>query len=313
MGEAYHRVLLFFVDGIGLAAAGPANPFTTVPTPTLAALLGGPLTAERLGAGGTEGFGDGVVLAALDACLGVPGLPQSATGQTTLFTGVNAPAALGRHVTAFPGPRLRAILEEHGFLARAARRGVPTVFANPFTPGYFRRAEAGGKRRYSASTWTALYAGLELLGLDDLAAGRAVAWDMARDLFADFLEAAGEGERLDIVPAAEAGRHLAAVAGAHGLTLYETFYTDMAGHRRRGLEPEEAVRRVDALLGGLLAARPEELTVVLTSDHGNLEASDHTRHTENPVPLLAVGPAAGRFAGLARLDQVAGAILDLLD
>ena len=71
-------------------------------------------------------------------------------------------------------------------------------------------------------------------------------------------------------------------------------------------------------MGGLLAALSETdsggpgVTVVLTSDHGNLEDGTHTLHTRNPVPLLAVGPAAGRFADLERLDQVAGRILQVL-
>ena len=88
---AMHRLLLVFADGVGLAPASLENPFASEPTPALRALLGGPLTRERLGGG------DELALAALDACLGVPGLPQSGTGQTTLFTGVNAQAALGRH------------------------------------------------------------------------------------------------------------------------------------------------------------------------------------------------------------------------
>src|SRR5262249_40311293 len=92
------------------------------------------------------------------------------------------------------------------------------------------------------------------------------------------------------------------------LTLYETFLTDLAGHQRFGLVVPDAIVRVDALLGGLLAARPAEVTVVLTSDHGNLEDSTHTVHTTNPVPLLAVGPAAPAFAQLRSILGVGPAI-----
>ena len=119
------RLVMVFVDGVGLAPAGRGNPLTAAATPTLRRLLGGPLTAERAAggassaaAGATEAGGT-VALAALDASLEVEGLPQSATGQTTLFTGVNAAAAVGRHVSAFPGPRLRAADPA----ARAARPG----------------------------------------------------------------------------------------------------------------------------------------------------------------------------------------------
>lgn len=319
MAKDYHRVLLLFVDGVGLAPAADSNPLHTQPTPALDALLGGSLTAETAEAlRGGSGARPGLALTALDAALGVDGLPQSATGQTTLFTGVNAPAALGRHVTAFPGARLQAILAGHSVLKRAVEHGLEATFANPYTPGYFRRGRTrdGSRRRHSASTWSVLAAGLPLRTLDDLRAGRAVAWDVERDLFGRRLTE-DEGP-LEGVTAAEAGHHLAALAAAHRLTLFETFYTDLAGHRRWGLRPEEAVRRVDGLVGGLLESLPEAeaggpgVTVVLTSDHGNLEDGTHTLHTRNPVPLLAVGPAAGRFADLERLDQVAGRILQVL-
>ena len=61
-----------------------------------------------------------------------------------------------------------------------------------------------------------------------------------------------------------------------------------------------------------MAARPADLTVLLTSDHGNLEDATSTSHTANPVPLLAVGPESAAFAGLDRLDQVAPRLLERL-
>ncbi len=302
---------MLFADGVGLGPASEGNPFHTTPTPAIDALLGTSLTAEALGAVRPRQ----VVLTALDAALGVEGLPQSATGQTALFTGVNAPAALGRHVTAFPGARLKEILAEHSVLRAAAARGLDVTFANPYTPGYFRRVEEG-RQRHSASTLAVLAAEVGFRDLDDLRAGRAVAWDVERDLFGSHLVRGGtEVGPIERVAAREAGRHLGALAAAHHLTLYETFYTDLAGHRRWGIEPEEAVRRLDGLVGGLadaLAGGSEPVTVLLTSDHGNLEDGEGTLHTRNPVPLLAFGPAAGRFADLTRLDQVAGRILTVL-
>lgn len=295
---------IVFVDGVGLAAAAETNPFATVPTPALRRLLGGPLTAEAL----DRARSGGTLLAGLDASLGVPGLPQSATGQTALFTGVDAPSALGRHVTAFPGARLKEILARESLFLRAAEADLAATFANPFTPGYLRRIEAGGPR-LSASTLAVAAGGLRFRDLDDLARNRAVTWDVERDHFAARIE---EAHDVRPVAAAEAGRHLADIAADHRLTLYETFLTDLAGHRRFGLDPADAVRRLDGLLGGVLEHRPADLTVLLTSDHGNVEEAGHTRHTRNRVPLLVVGPAAERFRGLTRIDQVAGRILEVL-
>jgi len=297
------RFLLLFVDGVGLATAGPDNPLSTVPMPALVGALGGGLTIERAGT-----VRAGLALVALDAALGVDGLPQSATGQTALFTGVNAPALLGRHVSAFLGPRLAALLTEHSLLARACRAGRSATFANPYTPRYFR--EVGeGRRRHSATTLAALAAvadGAPLRSLDDLAAGRACTWDVCRDHFSSYAPG------VEAVSAETAGRDLSALAAEHDLTLWETFMTDLAGHGRWGWTASEALTRLDGLLAGLLAARPDDLTILLTSDHGNLEAAGSRSHTANPVPLVAIGPEAGAFADLDRLDQVTPRLLALL-
>jgi 2,3-bisphosphoglycerate-independent phosphoglycerate mutase len=111
-----------------------------------------------------------------------------------------------------------------------------------------------------------------------------------------------------VTSAQRAGENLARLAAAHDFTLYETFLTDVAGHARWGATPEDAVSRLDGLLGGLVAARPPDLTFLVTSDHGNLEEAWHRRHSTNPVPLLAVGPAAFAFSNLTRLDEVAARI-----
>lgn len=303
MATGTSRILLLFVDGVGLAPAGADNPLSTVAMPALAGLLGGPLTLERCRTG------EDLVLRPLDATLGVPGLPQSATGQTALLTGVNAPAALGRHVAAFPGPRLAAILADSSVLRRVEEQGGRAVFANALTPGYFAEVERGA-RRHSATTLAALAARQAVLGLEDLLAGRGAAWDVSGDFLA---QRAGVGIA-PVVPA-EAGRRLAALARAHHFTLWETFMTDLAGHGRWGWTAAEALSRLDGLLSGLLPAcgiGGGDLTVLLTSDHGNLEEASHRRHTRNPVPLLAVGPLAPHFAGLTALDQVTPAILAAL-
>ncbi|HSM12536.1 MAG TPA: metalloenzyme [Thermoanaerobaculia bacterium] len=294
------RFLLLFVDGVGLGPATAGNPLVRPGLPALHGSLGGPLTIERAGH-----VGEGAALAALDAALGVEGLPQSATGQTALFTGINAPELLGRHVAAFPGPRLAALLAEHSLLRAAASRGHRVTFANPYSRRNFDEVE-GGRRRHSATTLAVLAAGIPLRDLDDLAAGRACAWDVTRERFRAW------APEVEPVAARSAGEHLAAVAAENDLTLWETFMTDLAGHRRLGWTPEQALERLDGLLAGLLALRPADLTVLLVSDHGNLEEPAHRSHTRNPVPLVAIGPEARSFGDLDRLDRLAPRLLSRL-
>lgn len=294
------RILFLFVDGVGLAPAGPTNPLATLPTPTLRGLLGGPLTLDAVQRRAE------LLLAAIDAGLGVPGKPQSATGQTALFTGANGAVLLGHHATAFPGPRLRALLAERSIFRRAAEAGKAVTFANPFPASYW-RALAEGRRKASASTLALRAAGVRFRDLDDLRRGDAVSWDVRRDRFVAVVEPG-----LPLVTDAEAGRDLARLAGAHDLTLYETFATDLAGHDRYGLTVDDAVARVDGLLGGVLAHRPADLTVLLTSDHGNVEDASHGVHTTNPVPLLAVGPQARAFDGVTSILEVGPRVLRVL-
>jgi 2,3-bisphosphoglycerate-independent phosphoglycerate mutase len=298
MESAYHhRILLIFVDGVGLAPATGDNPMASEPMPAVRELLGGPLTLEQRERPG---------LVALDACLGVDGLPQSATGQAALFTGINAPAELGRHVPALPGPRLRRIVDRHGLLGRLRRAERTVAFANAYS-GRYLRALAAGRRPPSVTTFQAVAAGVGLRSLADLEAGRAVSWDVTGDLFTRLA-----GEAAPRPTPEEAGRRLAALAAGHHLTVYETFLTDLAGHRRWGVSAAEALRRVDGLLAGVLAAAPLEVTVLLTSDHGNVEATGHRRHTRNRVPLLVHGPLASRFEGLRELTEVAPVVYEAL-
>lgn len=293
-------VLFVFLDGVGLAPAGEYNPLSQVPMPHLERLLGGPLTVERA-AEPSEGE---LILRALDACLGVPGVPQSATGQTALFTGVNAPALVGDHLTAYPTAALREVIAEHSLLKRAAEAGKRVLLANAHSERFWEMIRQG-KRRLGASTLTAMAAGVPIPTLEHLAAGHAVLWDLTHEIAASYLQ-----YDLPALPAAEAGARLARLSAEYDLVLFESFLPDLAGHGR--LAPEWVLSRLDDFLGGILANRPPETTLVLCSDHGNLEDSSAKLHTTNPVPLLALGPGAGRFRNATDLTDVAPAILGLV-
>jgi hypothetical protein len=268
--------------------------------PALHSLLGGPLTIEQVQER------PGLCLRAVDATLGLPGLPQSATGQTTLYTGVNAARRLGHHVAAFPGPRLRAILERQSLFRRLSRHGLSCTLANAYSPRY---AELVRERRlrWPASVWALWAGGGRLRGASELQRGEAVSWDVTGDRWGG----AGVGGAPQIPPE-QAGRQLAALAAAHRLTLFETHLTDLAGHHRFGIDAGLALRRIDGLLAGLLPALDAGVTIVVISDHGNFEAADHKRHTRNPVPLLAFGEDAANFRRVRSLAGVAPAVVRTL-
>ena len=161
------------------------------------------------------------------------------------------------------------------------------------------------KLRLGSSTLTAMAAGAPIPDLSDLLAGRAVLWDITHEVASGHLS-----YDLPLVPAEEAGKRLAALTEDYDLVLFETFLPDLAGHRR--MEPEYVLTRLDAFLGGALAQHRPDTTLVVCSDHGNLEDTRSKAHTTNPVPLLAVGPGARYFESATDITDVTPAILSLL-
>ena len=290
-------VCFVFLDGVGLGPASGSNPFVRASMPALRRLLDGPLVL------GPPLVREQLLFLPMDACLGVAGLPQSATGQTALFTGLNAPALVGAHVPAHPSHALRDVIAEHSILKRATEMGLRATFANAYTDSYWRRA-AHGKLRHSASTLTAGAALLRFRTMDDLAQGRAIYWDITHKVMHLV-----SGRKAARVQPEESGRRLARLAASHDLVLFESFLTDLAGHRRLPWPTEEVLSLIDRFLAGLLSTLADGSTLVLASDHGNVEDSSTRSHTANPVPLLVVGPGATAFRGARAITDVAPSIL----
>ena len=322
-------VIFIFLDGVGLAPATADNPLASADTPALHALLGGPLTLEQ--AGGWPAASKlhprspipHPLFKAIDATLGVDGLPQSGTGHVALLAGVNAAALHGHHQPHFPPVALRPLLAEQSIFQKVTQRGGRATFANPFGPGYW-QAVAARRIRKSASVIAAEGAGLRFRDGADLRAGRAVSWDVTNAA----MRAREPGFELPLVAPATAGANLAALARDHEFVFYESFLPDLAGHGRLGDERatqgsagkaaivagqvHAAMALLDGLLGGVLAALRPGDTLLLTSDHGNIESLAAPAHTRNPVPLLALGAGAPAFAGVEDIAGVAGAILAAL-
>jgi hypothetical protein len=273
-------VLAFlFVDGLGLSA-DPRSPLRQLELPTLRAL-----TADF---SPTAHDAPGVAYRVLDANLGLEGLPQSGTGQTTLLTGTNAAALLGHHQGPHPGRRLQELLREQSLQVWAARQGLKVLHANGYRQEYLERLRGSRRNLFSAFAYAAVAAGLELLPLGDPRAMPPAFWP--------------EPER--------AGERFADMALEHDLLLLENWSLDYSAHR----EPERLAERLtelDRFVRGWLEADPEA-TLLLTADHGNAEEPWHTAHTQNPVPLLALGPGSSTVPAMASLLDVAPWVREVL-
>lgn len=290
--------VFIFLDGVGLAPAGPDNPLGAAAMPTIQALLGRGLVA------GPRIERAGLLFDGIDATLGVDGLPQSGTGQTALLAGVNAAQLHGRHQPHVPPVALRALLAEQNMLRRVIMRGGTATFANAFTAGYW-DGLATRRIRRSASVIAAEGAGVRFRDLDDLRQGKALSWDITGAVLRE------RGADVPLVTPEQAGIALARLADDHDLVFYENFLPDLAGHGRVDLPMTMVFAQLDALIGAAIAALGSGDTLVLTSDHGNSESITAATHTRNPVPLLVVGPGAAAFANVRNISQIAEAVLSI--
>ncbi|NLB55592.1 MAG: hypothetical protein GX811_07485, partial [Lentisphaerae bacterium] len=127
--SSIQNILFFFIDGLGIGLDDPSvNPcanhklkwFRNFSTDTF------PKQIHNTG-----------FAVPLDATLGIPGLPQSGTGQTSIFTGINAPKIEGAHKGPYPTVQLRKIIASNSIYKRLAVFGVKSQFFNAYTKKYF--------------------------------------------------------------------------------------------------------------------------------------------------------------------------------
>ena len=302
--ELNMRVLFIFLDGIGLGENDPAiNPFVRVEMPHLRKLLGGstflyeaaPCESKR------------ATLLAVDASLGVEGLPQSATGQAVLLSGRNIPAELGYHYGPKPNRAVAATLQDGGLFGRFTKAGKKAALLNAYPPRYFDGIDSG-KRLYSSIPLAVTNAGLSLFTKDDFFAGRALAADFTGQGWREFL---GFPET-QILDPRDAGIKLSALASQYDFAFFEYWATDYAGHKQDMKWALEQLEVFDNVLDGLLDAwNDDEGLIVLTSDHGNMEDLSVRRHTANPVPALVIGEQKTRqefTKNMKDITQIAPAI-----
>lgn len=283
-----------FLDGVGLGEPVPHNPFTPTPhfepAPFLRELLGTSLTLSNYPFLPEPLVNrQNLLLKPLDATLGMPGLPQSATGQTSLYTGRNAPAFMGRHVTGFANGTLRILIEESGMFKQVKELGGKATLANLYTPGYFEAVERR-KIRYSVGTLLNLTASLPFRMLAEYEQGLALFWDITGEILN------GRGEFLKVVTSEEGGKRLADIARDHNLTLFECYSPDFAGHAQDFEQAVIIIQKIDLFLENLIKNLPGDVTLIISSDHGNVEDLSRKTHTLNPVPLLVYGENAAAFA-----------------
>jgi hypothetical protein len=220
----------------------------------------------------------------LDATLGVPGFPQSGTGQTALFTGVNGAQVAGKHFGPHPYSTLKPIIRQKNIFRQLLDRGLRPYFANAFPQKFFDYV-GHRKSRLTVTTFSYTESGLSLLREGHLSSGEGISADITN-----------EGWRglgypdMEIIEPAEAGKRLARLARRYDFVLYEYWKTDHAGHSKSMHDAVGTLEKLDGMLVGIMEGLDTTDTLLfITSDHGNIEDLSEKTHTRNPVPALLYG------------------------
>ena len=160
--------------------------------------------------------------------------------------------------------------------------------------------------RPSATTLAFKAASVPFRTLDDVRAGTGLTHDI------DGARSRSRGFEVPDRSAREAARVLLDLTAEVDFTLFEHFLADEAGHAQDGEAAAEALDQFDLLLRAVVEERPEDLAVLVVSDHGNVEDLSTRCHTLHAVPFLAFGVPEAQLAPLRTVADVGALMLRLL-
>lgn len=291
------KILFFFIDGIGLGRNDPSiNPFANANLPTFEKLLSG----RKLVKGSAPYHGTRASLIGLDACLNVPGMPQSATGQAALLTGCNIPSEVGYHFGPWPNQQVVDSLKNRNIFAILRNNGFRAGFLNAYPPSYF-EAINSGKRLYSVIPQAVIFAGIPLKTMIELQMGLAVSADLTAQGWKEHLQL----ENVPVLTPYEAGVRIALLTNEYDFSFFEYWLSDYAGHEQDMEKALSILNSLDDVIKGLLTIwKDNEGLVIITSDHGNMEDLSTRRHTTNDVPALLIGSPKNRSFFINKIRDI---------
>lgn len=284
------HTLLLFLDGVGIGEKNPnKNPFFASQYHFLTKLLGGRLPSI------SHPYIESkhALCIPTNATLYVSGLPQSGTGQATLYTGVNCAKKIGKHFGPYIYSALKPILKEHNIFhqIQKSNKHKRVALANAFPQKFFDYIN-NGATRIVAGVYAALECNILLRTHEHLLNGTAVSTDITAERWRAF-----HHPDAPIITPYEAGKRLANITQSHHFTLFEYFFTDKAGHEQDMTMSITLLQQIDQLLAGLIDHCDLKRTLIcVTSDHGNIEDLTTKPHTRNRVPTILIGKNKNRVA-----------------
>jgi bisphosphoglycerate-independent phosphoglycerate mutase (AlkP superfamily) len=132
----------------------------------------------------------------------------------------------------------------------------------------------------SATTEMNRYAGYRFSSFDDIKNERALYHEYTNT------ENIKKGFNLPFFGAEKAAEILVSQSEDHDLILYEYFLTDFAGHAQNLDRSIQEIRKIENVIIALLnRMNKKNTTLIVVSDHGNIEDLSTRSHTTNPAFL----------------------------
>ncbi|MFN3693814.1 MAG: metalloenzyme [Ignavibacterium sp.] len=297
-----NSVLMIFIDGVGIGKADSEyNPFFKYGFRTFQNIFNQLPHLEN-----PYLNSDSIYLKPVDANLGVDGLPQSGTGQVSIFCGVNAAKIVGNHFGPFPHSKTIDVLRDKNIFREFLNRNKKVFFANAYPKIFFDYLKSG-KTRLSATSLSCRLTNIKLNTITDVRKARALTAEITNERWNKRLN-----YNLPVISAKAAARRLLRIASNYNFTLYEFFLTDHLGHGRIKDELEKIHSNLDDFLNEVLNKfDKKKMSIVICSDHGNYEDLSVKGHTRNPALFISAGKNARQIAeSINDLTHIKSAIIN---
>jgi phosphopentomutase len=150
-------------------------------------------------------------------------------------------------------------------------------------------------------------AGVKLNSTDDVLNESALTAEIVQNAWREKLN-------IDIpkITPTDAANRLLNVVPDYDLVLYEYYLTDKAGHKQNQEDAERVLKPLDEFLQQIIKKKRSSDTLVITSDHGNLEDLSTKTHTRNKVPLFVLGKKSESFRNVKSLTDVKDSIISFI-
>ena len=294
-------VLMIFIDGVGIGKEDyEYNPFFKYGFKTFTKIFGEIPTLNKQILEKNNDF-----LFPTDARLGLEGFPQSGTGQTSIFCGINAAKIVGKHFGPYPYSTLIPIIAEKNIFNYYLLKKEKVFFANAYPKVFFDYIKSG-KSRLSVTTLSCKLNGMRLNKATDVRRGKAITAEITNERWNTKLK-----YNLPVIKPRTAAKRLLNISAQNSFTVYEYFLTDHIGHGRYDGDVKKTINILDEFLYEIFIGMDRKnITLIVCSDHGNFEDLSIKTHTLNPSITITAGRfAENLFNSIKDISQIKSAIL----